>query len=61
MSRCGVRPSHGAPGAEEERGMASLQVAALVTGATSGLGKAMAEALLQAGMEVAVAARPTPR
>ncbi len=41
--------------------MASLQGTALVTGATSGLGKAMAEALLQAGMEVAVAARPTPR
>jgi NAD(P)-dependent dehydrogenase (short-subunit alcohol dehydrogenase family) len=33
----------------------------LVTGASSGLGLAMAEALLRAGAEVALAARPTPR
>jgi NAD(P)-dependent dehydrogenase (short-subunit alcohol dehydrogenase family) len=36
-------------------------VRALVTGATSGLGEAMAEALLSAGATVAVSARPTPR
>ena len=36
-------------------------VRAVVTGATSGLGAAMAEALLRAGARVAVAARPTPR
>ncbi|MDA8345166.1 MAG: SDR family NAD(P)-dependent oxidoreductase [Thermaerobacter sp.] len=34
---------------------------ALVTGATSGLGRAMAQALLASGMQVAIAARPTPR
>lgn len=34
---------------------------ALVTGATSGLGAAMADALLDAGATVAMAARPTPR
>ena len=36
-------------------------VHALVTGATSGLGQAMAEALLSAGATVAVSARPTRR
>ena len=36
-------------------------VVALVTGATSGLGRAMAEALLGAGATVIVAARPGPR
>ncbi len=36
-------------------------VRAVVTGATSGLGAAMAEGLLEAGAAVAVAARPTPR
>jgi NAD(P)-dependent dehydrogenase (short-subunit alcohol dehydrogenase family) len=36
-------------------------VRAVVTGATSGLGAAMAEALLAAGATVAAAARPTPR
>ncbi len=41
--------------------MSQLQGRALVTGATSGIGKAMAQALLEAGMEVAVAARQTPR
>lgn len=41
--------------------MAALQGRALITGATSGLGRAMAVALLEAGMEVALAARPTPR
>ncbi|MCL5972264.1 MAG: SDR family oxidoreductase [Firmicutes bacterium] len=33
----------------------------IVTGATSGLGLAMAEALLRAGASVAISARPTPR
>ena len=36
-------------------------VKVVVTGATSGLGAAMADALLQAGATVAMAARPTPR
>jgi len=36
-------------------------VKAVVTGATSGLGQAMADALLQAGATVAMAARPTSR
>lgn len=36
-------------------------VRAVVTGATSGIGAAMADALLRAGATVAVAARPTPR
>lgn len=36
-------------------------VRVVVTGATSGLGAAMAEALLRAGATVAVAARPGPR
>ncbi len=36
-------------------------VRAVVTGATSGLGAAMAEALLAEGARVAVVARPTPR
>ncbi|HEY3956223.1 MAG TPA: SDR family oxidoreductase [Streptosporangiaceae bacterium] len=36
-------------------------VRAVVTGATSGLGEAMADALLAAGATVAAAARPTPR
>jgi NAD(P)-dependent dehydrogenase (short-subunit alcohol dehydrogenase family) len=36
-------------------------VRAVVTGATSGIGAAMAEALLRAGATVAVASRPTPR
>lgn len=36
-------------------------VRAVVTGATSGLGAAMADALLEAGATVAVAARPGPR
>lgn len=36
-------------------------VRALVTGATSGLGAAMADALLEAGATVAMAARPGPR
>jgi NAD(P)-dependent dehydrogenase (short-subunit alcohol dehydrogenase family) len=36
-------------------------VRVVVTGATSGLGEAMAEALLSAGATVAVSARPTPR
>lgn len=36
-------------------------IRALVTGATSGLGLAMADALLAAGAQVAMAARPTPR
>lgn len=36
-------------------------VRALVTGATSGLGLAMADALLAVGATVAMAARPTPR
>jgi len=36
-------------------------VRAVVTGATSGLGAAMTEALLRAGARVAVAARPTQR
>ena len=34
---------------------------AVVTGATSGLGAAMADALLEAGATVAIAARPGPR
>jgi len=34
---------------------------AVVTGATSGIGAAMADALLGAGATVAIAARPTPR
>ena len=33
----------------------------MVTGATSGLGRAMAEALLEAGAEVLAAARPGER
>jgi NAD(P)-dependent dehydrogenase (short-subunit alcohol dehydrogenase family) len=42
--------------------MADLRgVRAVVTGATSGLGAAMAGALLEAGATVALAARPTPR
>ena len=36
-------------------------VRAVVTGATSGLGEAMADALLEAGAAVAVGARPGPR
>ncbi len=36
-------------------------VRAVVTGATSGLGEAMADALLAAGATVAFASRPTPR
>ena len=36
-------------------------VMAVVTGATSGLGEAMADALLEAGATVALAARPSPR
>jgi gluconate 5-dehydrogenase len=36
-------------------------VRAFVTGATSGLGAAIADALLRAGATVAIAARPTPR
>ncbi len=36
-------------------------VRAVVTGATSGLGAAMADALLEAGAAVAIAARPGPR
>ena len=36
-------------------------VKAVVTGATSGLGAAMADALLHSGATVAMAARPTPR
>ena len=42
--------------------MARLEdVRAVVTGATSGLGAAMARALLAEGARVAIAARPTPR
>ena len=36
-------------------------VRAVVTGATSGLGLAMADALLESGAKVAMAARPGPR
>jgi gluconate 5-dehydrogenase len=44
------------------RSMLSLAgVRAVVTGATSGLGAAMAQALLAEGARVAIAARPTPR
>lgn len=41
--------------------MSRLQGTALVSGATSGLGRAMAEALLEAGMDVLIAARASER
>ena len=41
--------------------MSKLKGTALVTGATSGLGRAMAAALLEAGMDVLIAARPGER
>ena len=41
--------------------MERLAGRAVVTGATSGIGKAMAQALLEAGMEVVVAARASAR
>ena len=43
------------------REMERLAGRAVVTGATSGIGKAMAQALLEAGMEVVVAARASAR
>ena len=45
--------------APSERALEGVRV--VVTGATSGLGHAMAVALLEAGASVAMAARPTPR
>jgi gluconate 5-dehydrogenase len=48
--------------ATADRGIGTLVgVVAVVTGATSGLGLAMADALATAGATVAYAARPTPR
>lgn len=43
------------------KGVLPIQTLSLVTGATSGLGLSMAQALLQAGHDVLIAARPTSR
>jgi NAD(P)-dependent dehydrogenase (short-subunit alcohol dehydrogenase family) len=61
----------GSPAADRPAGASSPEgreaapdltgVRAVVTGATSGLGRAMAGALLAAGATVALASRPTPR
>jgi gluconate 5-dehydrogenase len=54
--------SSNAGGRQDDRDTTDLSgVTAFVTGATSGLGLAMADALGEAGATVAYAARPTPR
>ncbi len=56
-----VTPSASTGGADAPGGSDRSGVTAVVTGATSGLGSAMADALSEAGATVAYAARPTPR